>query len=199
MKTLALGAMFAGMWLVAGTGPVDTGSLPSGHKAGAVFAASAAISPESASSPSVSPATLTEVVQQYCVVCHNDALLTGNMSLQRFSVENAADQAETAERMIRKLRMGMMPPPGIPRPAGDTLQILLETLETTVDAAAEAAPNLGDRRFQRLTRDEYQRVMRDLLDLEVTRESGSLPTLSWAPSTTHPLARGSRPHSSIHI
>ena len=167
MKTLALGAMFAGMWLVAGTGPVDTGSLPSGHEAGAVFAASAAISPESAASPSVSPATLTEVVQQYCVVCHNDALLTGNMSLQRFSVENAADQAETAERMIRKLRMGMMPPPGIPRPAGDTLQVLMETLETTVDAAAEAAPNLGDRRFQRLTRDEYQRVIRDLLDLEI--------------------------------
>ena len=126
-----------------------------------------AISPESAASPSVSPATLTEVVQQYCVVCHNDALLTGNMSLQRFNVENAADEAETAERMIRKLRMGMMPPPGIPRPAGDTLQVLMETLEATVDAAAEAAPNLGDRRFQRLTRDEYQRVIRDLLDLEI--------------------------------
>ena len=167
MKTLALGAMFAGIWLVVGTGPEDTGAIPSGHETGATFASLAASFPEAAPSPSVSPATLTEVVQQYCVVCHNDALLTGNMSLQRFSVENAADQAEISERMIRKLRMGMMPPPGIPRPAGDTLQILMETLEATVDAAAEATPNLGDRRFQRLTRDEYQRAIRDLLDLEI--------------------------------
>ena len=165
MKTLALSAMFAGMWLVVGTGPVDTGLLTSGHEAAAAFAASAAISPEAESS--LAPATLTEIVQQYCVVCHNDALLTGNTSLQRFSVENAGDEAETAERMIRKLRMGMMPPPGIPRPAGDTLMQLVETLESAVDAAAEASPNLGDRRFQRLTRDEYQRAMRDLLDLEV--------------------------------
>jgi len=167
MKTLALGAMFAGMWLVVGTGPVDTGSLPSGHEAGAIFAATVASSSESTSSPSVSPATLTEVVQQYCVVCHNDALLTGNLSFQRFSVENAADEAVTAEKMIRKLRAGMMPPPGMPRPSADTLQQLVETLESTVDAAAAASPNLGDRRFQRLTREEYQRVIRDLLDLEV--------------------------------
>src|SRR5687767_10809542 len=62
------------------------------------------------SSTAVTPATLTQVVQQYCVVCHNDALLTGNLSLQGFAVENAADRAETAERMIRKLRAGMMPP-----------------------------------------------------------------------------------------
>jgi hypothetical protein len=167
MKTLALGAMFAGMWLVVGTGPVDTGPLPSGHETGAVFTASAAISPEPTPSPAIAPATLTEVVQRYCVVCHNDALLTGNQTFQDFSVENADERPETAEKMIRKLRMGMMPPPGIPRPGGDTLQMLMETLESKVDAAAEAAPNLGDRRFQRLTRDEYQRVIRDLLDLEV--------------------------------
>ena len=167
MKTLALSTMFAGILVVVGTGPAESVPPPSRHEAGAAFAASAAIPLEPASSPAVTPATLTEVVQQYCVVCHNDALMTGNVSLQAFSVENAADQAETAERMIRKLRAGMMPPPGIPRPAGDTLQQLVETLESTVDAAAEAAPNLGDRRFQRLTRAEYERVIHDLLDLEV--------------------------------
>jgi hypothetical protein len=107
------------------------------------------------------------VVQQYCVVCHNDALLTGNQTFQDFSVENADKRPETAEKMIRKLRMGMMPPPGIPRPGGDTLQVLMETLESKVDAVAKTAPNLGDRRFQRLTRDEYERAIYDLLDLEV--------------------------------
>ena len=167
MRTLAISTIFAGFLVAVGTGPVVSVPPPSRQEAGAAFAASAAIPPEPASSPSVTPATLTEVVQQYCVVCHNDALLTGNVSLQTFSVENAADQAETAERMIRKLRAGMMPPPGIPRPGGDTLQMLVETLESTVDAAAEAAPNLGDRRFQRLTRAEYERVIHDLLDLEV--------------------------------
>ena len=167
MRTLALSTIFVGFLVVVGTGPEANVPPPSPRESGAAFVASAAIPSEPASSPSVTPATLTEVVQQYCVVCHNDALLTGNVSLQAFSVENAADQAETAERMIRKLRAGMMPPPGIPRPAGDTLQQLVETLESTVDAAAEAAPNLGDRRFQRLTRAEYERVIHDLLDLEV--------------------------------
>ena len=164
MKTLALGAMFAGMWLVVGTGPVDTArSLPS-HEVGVAYIA-APVPPVPASS--IPAATLTEVVQQYCVVCHNDALLTGNVSFQAFSVENADERAETAEKMIRKLRAGMMPPPGIPRPGGDTLQALVEMLESTVDAAARAAPNLGDRRFQRLTRAEYERVIFDLLALEV--------------------------------
>src|SRR5262249_11143450 len=113
-------------------------------------------------------ATLTAVVQQYCVVCHNDQLLTGNVSLQTFDVEKASDKAETAERMIRKLRAGMMPPPGIPRPGGDTLQVLVETLENNVDNAAKSHRNLGVRRFQRLTVAEYDRAVYDLLGLEVT-------------------------------
>ena len=162
MKTLALGTMFAGMWLVVGTGPVDAVRSLSRHEAGAVYAAAPVVP-----APSIPVESLTEVVQRYCVVCHNDALMTGNVSFQTFSVENAGERAGTAERMIRKLRAGMMPPPGIPRPGGDTLQVLVEMLESTVDAAARAAPNLGERRFQRLTRAEYERVIHDLLALEV--------------------------------
>src|SRR5687767_12405418 len=60
--------------------------------------------------PALTPAELTKVVQQYCVVCHNDRMLTGNLSLQEFQVENPAARAETAEKMIVKLRAGMMPP-----------------------------------------------------------------------------------------
>jgi hypothetical protein len=93
--------------------------------------------------------------------------MTGNVSLQDFSVEKATEQAETAEKMIRKLRAGMMPPPGMPRPSSDTLLALVETLESTVEEAALAAPNLGERRFQRLSQAEYERVIRDVLDLEV--------------------------------
>ena len=117
--------------------------------------------------PAPAPETLTEVLQRYCVVCHNDQLLTGNLSLREFAVENAAERAETAEKMIRKLRAGMMPPPGMPRPGGDTLLALVETLESEVDRAAKDVPTQGGRRFQRLTRAEYERVIRDLLALDV--------------------------------
>ena len=112
-------------------------------------------------------ADLTEVVQEYCVVCHSDQRLTGNLSLEGFSVENASAEAETAEKMIRKLRAGMMPPPGRRRPAGDTLTALVEALETDVDEAAAGAPNVGVRRFQRLSQAEYEHLMADLLALEV--------------------------------
>ena len=101
------------------------------------------------------------------MVCHNDALLTGNISLQGFAVERAAQEREAAEKIIRKLRAGMMPPPGFPRPTADTLLALAETLESTVDEVARAAPNVGTRRFQRLSRSEYERVIRELLGLEV--------------------------------
>ena len=93
------------------------------------------------------PASLTDVVRTYCVVCHNDVLLTGNTTLQGFEVENATDNPQVAERMIMKMRAGMMPPPGMPRPGGDSLLALVETLESTLDESAarnptrEAAPS----------------------------------------------------------
>jgi hypothetical protein len=108
------------------------------------------------------------VVQRYCVACHNDQLRTGDLSLQRFDVERAADQAETAEKVIRKLRAALMPPPDMPRPTPDTLLALVETIEAKVDQAAAGPSELGARRFQRLSRAEYERVIHDLLGLEVT-------------------------------
>ena len=117
--------------------------------------------------PDVTPEELTQVVQRYCQVCHNDALLTGNLSLQGFDVANPVPHAETAERMIQKLRVGMMPPPGMPRPGGDTLMALVETLEQTLDRAAADDPNPGSRSFQRLNRAEYEASIEDLLGLVI--------------------------------
>ncbi len=111
--------------------------------------------------------TLTDVVARYCQVCHNDALLTGNLSLAGFDVARAAERPETAEKMILKLRAGMMPPPGMPRPAGDTVTALVEELEARMDAAALAAPNPGGRTFQRLNQAEYAESIEDLLALEI--------------------------------
>jgi hypothetical protein len=112
---------------------------------------------------------MTAVVQRYCVACHNDATRTANLSLRSFDVASAADpaSAEIAEKMIAKLRSAMMPPPGVPRPGGDTLRRLIDVLETRLDAAAAADPNPGSRSFQRLNRAEYTAAIRDLLGLEV--------------------------------
>jgi len=104
--------------------------------------------------------------------------MNGNLTLAEFAVDAAHERAETAEKMIRKLRAGMMPPPGQRRPPPDTLLALVETLETVVDRETARSVNPGSRRFQRLNRAEYERVIRDLLDLEI--EAGR-----WLPADTY--------------
>ncbi len=107
------------------------------------------------------------VVEDVCVLCHNETTLLGNLSLEDFDVTAADEHADIAEKMIRKLRAGMMPPPGIPRPDEATMQALVETLEAVVDAAATRDPNPGIRSFQRLNRAEYERAIAELLSLDV--------------------------------
>jgi hypothetical protein len=108
-----------------------------------------------------------EVIERYCVRCHNDERLRGNMSLERFDVESPAANAQLAEKMILKLRAGMMPPPGARRPEGDTLSALVAALETRIDAAAAENPNPGGRPFQRLNQAEYARSIEELLGLRI--------------------------------
>ena len=108
-----------------------------------------------------------EVVQEYCVRCHNDRRLLGGMSLERFDAADATASAELAERMVRKLRAGMMPPPGARRPDESVLTGLAVALEKQLDQAAEERPNPGRRTFQRLNRAEYAASVRALLDLEI--------------------------------
>jgi len=165
MKTLALSAAALGIWLAIGNHPGGTSLSPSRVATERSF-------------DHPSNYELTDVVQQYCVRCHNEQRLTGNLSLETFAVEVADQQAETAEKMILKLRAGLMPPPGARRPEGDTLLTLVETLETVVDATAAKHPDPGTRRFQRLNRAEYERVIQDLLALEV--DAGR-----WLPADTY--------------
>ena len=84
-----------------------------------------------------------------------------------FDATKAEEDAEVAERMIRKLRAGMMPPPGARRPEGDVLKNFATSLENRLDAAAALHPNPGHRVFQRLSRAEYARSVSDLLDVDV--------------------------------
>ena len=108
-----------------------------------------------------------EVIEEFCVRCHNERRLLGNMSLEEFDATNAPADGELAERIIRKLRAGLMPPPGNSRPDDETLLALVESLEGQMDRAAAERPNPGRRTFQRLNRAEYGAQIRDLLHLEI--------------------------------
>ena len=113
------------------------------------------------------PAPSPDIVKQYCVGCHSEKGKAGGLSLVSFDPTKADEQAEIAERMIRKLRAGMMPPPGARRPEGDVLKNFAASLETRIDSVAALHPNPGHRVFQRLSRAEYARSVGDLLDVEV--------------------------------
>ncbi len=119
------------------------------------------------SEPGDDVAVADAVVDRYCTRCHSDRRLTGNLSLEAFDIANAGENGAVAEKMIRKLRAGMMPPPGARRPSIDSLDALMLTLESTMDGLAAAEPNPGHRTFQRLNRAEYRASVKDLLGLDV--------------------------------
>jgi len=115
----------------------------------------------------VSPATERALLNQYCVVCHNDKLKTANLSLQSADINSVGDHPETWEPVIRKMRAGMMPPPGMPRPALAKYEQLRDWLEAEIDRKAAAHPNPGSVVLHRLNRTEYANAIRDLLDLQM--------------------------------
>ena len=119
-----------------------------------------------------SPASLTRVVLSYCTGCHNDVTRTqfADLSLQHYDVARAAELAPITEKMIVKLRAGMMPPPGMARPSKSVMEALVETLENRMDQAAADNPNPGHRSFQRLNQAEYETAIKDLLALDINAE-----------------------------
>ena len=108
-----------------------------------------------------------DVVAEYCTRCHSERMRRGDLVLEGFDIANASQNAEIVEKMIRKLRAGMMPPSGARRPDPEVLLEVATDLETTVDKAAERNPNPGIRTFQRLNRAEYHNTIRELFGIGV--------------------------------
>ncbi|MEO8259087.1 MAG: DUF1592 domain-containing protein [Acidobacteriota bacterium] len=129
-------------------GPWTTGSAQQG-----------AVAPDSAA-----PAM---VLNQYCVTCHSDTRRTGGLSLEHADLTDVPKGGDTWEKAIRKLRVGMMPPPGMPRPPRAQLDGLAGYLESALDRAAADRPRPGRTAMHRLNRAEYANAVRDLLALEI--------------------------------
>ena len=108
-----------------------------------------------------------EVVEQFCTRCHNERSRRGDLVLEGFDIADATNRRPTIEKMIRKLRAGMMPPMGARRPDAEVVAAMATELETAMDGIAATSPNPGRRTFQRLNRAEYAQAVEDLLGLDV--------------------------------
>jgi hypothetical protein len=130
-----------------------------------VAARSRAVGVQRPTVPAPTATAQQALVQQYCITCHNERSKQGGLSLENQSLATAADHPEVWEKVVRKLRAGVMPPPGVRRPPLAEYEGLRDWLEAEIDR--KAARNPGSIVLHRLNRTEYANVVRDLLDLEI--------------------------------
>ena len=136
---------------------------PATAAAGQQQSAPPVAAPAAASTPKP---TGDAAIERYCLVCHNDRRKIGGLSLAGFSLALADRHPEVAEKVVAKLRVGLMPPKRAPQPDAATRMALVTALETRLDAAA-ARPNPGRRMLQRLNRAEYGAAIRSLVGLDI--------------------------------
>jgi len=107
------------------------------------------------------------VLNQYCITCHNEKTKTAGLMLDKLDYAHPGPNAEIWEKVVRKVRAGMMPPGGAPRPDRATMDAFATRLEGELDHAAAASPNPGFTGLHRLNRTEYAYAIRDLLALDI--------------------------------
>ena len=124
------------------------------------------------------------LLDQYCVICHNQAVVNSvaqpneglqttqlrnlGLTLDVEDVSNLAENPEVWEKVIKKLRVGVMPPPNYPRPDKESYDGFRTFLENELDRVASTQINPGrTQAFHRLNQTEYQTSVRDLLDLDI--------------------------------
>src|ERR1700733_15123672 len=112
-----------------------------------------------------SAASERALIDQYCVTCHNQRLKTGGLALDQLDLAQMHDHADVWEKVVRKLRAGMMPPSGMRRPDAPVMDSMIAFLEKELDR--DAVSNLTPPGMHRLNRTEYTNAMRDVLGLEV--------------------------------
>jgi len=124
-----------------------------------------ATAPASASRAPADPAAQRATVNQFCVPCHNARLKTANLLLDEVDLTKLGEHPDLGEKVVRKLRAGLMPPTNNRRPDAATMESLIRGMEATLDRAA--VPHLPPPGLHRLNRTEYTNAIRDLLNLQV--------------------------------
>jgi mono/diheme cytochrome c family protein len=120
-----------------------------------------------AQAPRATSPSAAAAFTQYCVTCHNTRLKTAGFVLDPAGLSDVGAGAETWEKVVRKLRARAMPPAGVPRPDTTIYDSVATFVETELDRASIAHPQLGKLPLvHRLTRTEYQNAVRDLLAVE---------------------------------
>jgi len=131
-------------------GGQQSGTAPEGP------AASAALTPQQT------------LLKRYCFGCHNERLKSGGLALDALDVTQVGKNPEEWEKVVTKLRAGLMPPARMPRPDEKTYDGFRLWLQDRLDQVAATHPNPGRTEiFHRLNRTEYQNAIRDLLALEI--------------------------------
>jgi hypothetical protein len=122
--------------------------------------------PQAADLPAAA-APVADLLNAYCVSCHNHTLKTAGLELDRLDVSRVGERGDVWEKVVTKLRTAEMPPPGRPRPDAAAYRAVADALEHQLDAAAAAEPHPGRVPVHRLNRTEYANAIRDLLGLEI--------------------------------
>src|SRR5262245_49066059 len=112
-------------------------------------------------------ATQRALLDQYCVTCHNDKTKKANLTLEKLDLTTVGEHPELWEKVVRKLRAGVMPPPGMRRPPLAEYEGLRDWLESEIDRKAAGHTNPGSVILHRLNRTEYANAIHDLLDIEI--------------------------------
>jgi hypothetical protein len=107
------------------------------------------------------------VLDQYCVTCHNQTSNTAALALDKLDPSHVEQNPEVWEKVVRKLRAGMMPPQGLPRPNAAAYEAFTVAIETELDRVAASKPNLPLPGVHRMNRTEYANAIRELLGLEI--------------------------------
>ena len=151
-RWVSLGVVVWVSVLAVGGAAVDVPATPNRQSA----SSAAATSPQRA------------LVDRYCVSCHNGRLKTANLALDSLDLSDVGQHAEEWEKVVRKLRGGLMPPAGRPRPDRAAQDAFVAWLENALDTAGAAHPNPGrTETFHRLNRAEYRNAVRDVLALDL--------------------------------
>jgi mono/diheme cytochrome c family protein len=130
-------------------------------------AAPAAPAPAVSAGVQSPPASPRAILDRYCVTCHNSRLKTAGLMLDSVDPSEVGRNAEVWEKVIRKVKVGVMPPLGMPHPDDATRMALVSSLERSLDRAAASSPFPGQPSLHRLNRAEYSNAVRDLLAIEV--------------------------------